>query len=363
MSDERKGLPSASSAQRYALCPGSFMLEHSVQEPDTTGADAQIGNRIHGFLAGDEVTLDETEQHVADFCRIQEIDLVKTVFPFQEGLYITRERRFWAFDDDFQKSWSGKPDVVYHDSTRALVIDYKTGRGAVEPAVGNLQLRALAVLVNNSFGSFSEITVAIIQPLAGEPTTCTYGAGDLVRAGIEINRLMSDIRKPGQPRNPSADACKYCRAKGICPEAQAEVNKLPTLVPRDGLEIVMTHEQIAEFLAKAPLAEAVIESVRGKARRMLEAGHAIPGWKLKPGSVRETIIQPETVFGRFVEAGGTQAQFVGAISITKTKLREAVKVATGRKGKELDAAVEAILDGCTESKQTAPSLVAEKEVA
>jgi hypothetical protein len=96
---------------------------------------------------------------------------------------------------------------------------------------------------------------------------------------------------------------------------------------------------------------------------MLEAGHAIPGWKLKPGSVRETITQPETVFGRFVEVGGTQAQFVGAISITKTKLKDAVKSATGRKGKELDAVVETILDGCTESKQTAPSLVADKEVA
>jgi hypothetical protein len=363
MNDERKGLPSASSAQRYALCPGSFLLEQWGKEPDTTGADAAAGNRIHGFLAGEEVTLDETEQHVADFCRIQEIDLVKTVFPFQKGLNITRERRFWAFDDDFQKSWSGKPDVVYNDGINALVIDYKTGRGAVEPAVGNLQLRALAVLVKNSFGSFSEITVAIIQPLAGEPTTCTYGVDDLSRAEFEINSMMEDIRKPGQPRNPSAEACKYCKAKSVCPEAQAEVNSLPTLVPRDGLEIVMTPEQIAEFLAKAPLAEAVIESVRGKARRMLEAGHAIPGWKLKPGSIRETITQPETVFGRFVEAGGTQAQFVGAISITKTKLKDAVKSATGRKGKELDAVVETILDGCTESKQTAPSLVADKEVA
>lgn len=363
MSDERKGLPSASSAQRYALCPGSFLLEQSVHEPDTAGADAQIGNRIHGSLAGEDVTLDETEQHVAYHCRIQEIELVKTVFPFQKGLNITRERRLWAFDDGFNRSWSGKPDVVYSDGLNALVIDYKTGRGTVEHATGNAQLRALAVLVNASFGPFGEVTVAIIQPLAGEPTTCTYRSEDLSRADYEINRLMSDIRKPGQPRNPSAEACKYCKAKGVCPEAQAEVNNLPTLVPRDGLEIVMTPEQIAEFLAKAPLAEAVIESVRGKARRMLEAGQAIPGWKLKPGSVRETITQPETVFGRFVEAGGTQAQFVGAISITKTKLKDAVRSATGRKGKELDAVVETILDGCTETKQTAPSLVADKEVA
>jgi hypothetical protein len=363
MSDERHGLPSASSAHRYALCPGSFLLEQSVQEPDTAGADAQIGNRIHGFLAGEKINLDDDEAKLAAICFSQEVEIAKAVFPFQERLSITRERRLWAFDDGFNKSWSGKPDVVYNDGLNALVIDYKTGRGTVEHATGNAQLRALAVLVNASCGPFGEITVAIIQPLAGEPTTCTYGVEDLSRAEFEINSMMEDIRKPGQPRNPSAEACKYCKAKGICPEAQAEVNSLPTLVPRDGLEIVMTPEQIAEFLAKAPLAEAVIESVRGKARRMLEAGHAIPGWKLKPGSVRETITQPETVFGRFVEAGGTQAQFVGAISITKTKLKDAVRSATGRKGKELEGLVEAILDGCTESKQTAPSLVADKEVA
>lgn len=363
MSDERRGLPSASSAQRYALCPGSFLLEQFVQEPDTAGADAQIGNRIHGFLAGEKINLDDDEAKLAAICFSQEVEIAKAVFPFQERLSITRERRLWAVDEGLNKAWSGKPDVVYHDGLNALVVDYKTGRGTVEHATGNAQLRALAVLVNQSCGPFGEITVAIIQPLAGEPTTCTYRSEDLSRADYEINRLMADIRKPGQPRNPSAEACKYCRAKGVCPEAQAEVNSLPTLVPRDGLEIVMTPEQIAEFLAKAPLAEAVIESVRGKARRMLEAGHAIPGWKLKPGSFRETITQPETVFGRFVEAGGTQAQFVGAISITKTKLKDAVKAATGRKGKDLDGLVETILDGCTETKQTAPSLVADKEAA
>lgn len=363
MSDERHGLPSASSAHRYALCPGSFLLEQSVQEPDTAGADAQIGNRIHGYLAGEGIALNEEEAKLAINCRLQEVELAKAVFPFQDRLQRMREKRLWEYDADFSRSWSGKPDVVYHDGTRALVIDYKTGRGEVQHATGNVQLRALAVLVNVAYGPFDEVTVAIIQPLAGKPTTCTYGAEDLVRASTEMTRLMDDIRKPGQPRNPSADACKYCKAKEVCPEAQAEVSNLPTLVPRDGLEIVMTPEQIAEFLAKAPLAEAVIESVRGKARRMLEAGHAIPGWKLKPGSIRETITQPETVFGRFVEAGGTQAQFVGAISITKTKLKEAVKSATGRKGKELDAVVETILDGCTETKQTAPSLVADKEAA
>jgi hypothetical protein len=125
----------------------------------------------------------------------------------------------------------------------------------------------------------------------------------------------------------------------------------------------MSPEQIAEFLAKAPLAEAVIEAVRGKARRMIEAGQTVPGWKLKPGATREAITNPELIFARFTSmAQGTQEQFLGTISITKTKLVAAVKTATGKKGKELDGFVEIMLEGCTEAKTTAPSLVQDKEV-
>jgi len=361
MSDERHGLPSASSAHRYALCPGSFLLEQSIQQPDVSGADAQIGNRIHGYLAGEGIALNEEETRIATDCRLQEVELAKAVFPFQENLQRMREKRLWDYDANFNLSWSGKPDVVYHDESRALVIDYKTGRGEVQHATGNVQLRALAVLVNISRGPFTEITVAIIQPLAGEPTTCTYGAKDLIRAESEISQLMIDIRNPGQPRNPSTEACKYCKAKEVCPEARGVVQKLPALVPRDGVEILMTPEQIAEFLEKAPLAEAVIEAVRGKARRMIDAGQTVPGWKLKPGAARESITNPELTFARFMDAGGTQAQFVGAISITKTKLIAAVKSATGKKGQDLAGFVEIMLEGCTETKSTAPSLVKEKE--
>jgi hypothetical protein len=192
---------------------------------------------------------------------------------------------------------------------------------------------------------------------------CTYADDDISKAYDEVNDLMELVQTPGQPRNPSTEACKYCKAKEICPEARGVVEHLPALVPRDGLEIVMSPEQIAEFLEKAPLAEAVIEAVRGKARRMLEAKQEIPGWRLKPGAIRETITNPELAFSRFLDAGGTQAQFVAAITVAKTKFKDAVKAATGKKGRDLDGFVEIMLEGCTEAKATAPSLVQDKEVA
>jgi hypothetical protein len=363
MSDERAALPSASSAGRYFTCPGSFLLEQQVTDPEVSSSDATTGNRIHGRLAGEQIELTDDELSLAVKCTNDEENIVQDVFGIvgSADLLPIRERRFWAYDANLARDWSGKPDVVYRKGSRVLIIDYKTGRGTVEHATGNLQLRALAVLAADHFGDVNEVTVAIIQPLAGPPSRCTYSGEDLDMARFQINELMADVKRPGQPRVPLTDACKYCRAKPICPEARGVVEKLPALVPRDGLEIVMSPEQIAEFLEKAPLAEAVIEAVRGKARRMLEAKQEIPGWKLKPGATRESITNPELAFARFMDAGGTQAQFVQSITVAKTKFKDAVKAATGKKGKDLDGFLEIMLEGCTETKVTAPSLVKEKE--
>lgn len=318
-----------------------------------------MGNRIHGYLAVDKIALTEEEQMIADQCRRQQIELESSLLPVNPLTAV--ERRLWHYDDNLKPRWSGKPDRVSWWGIQAVVIDYKTGRGEVEHASGNIQLRALAVLADQHHGPFQRIVVAIIQPLSGEPTVCTYADKDISKAYDEVNDLMELVQTPGQPRNPSTDACKYCKAKEICPEAQGIVQNLPALVSRNSCEIVMSPEQIAEFLAVAPLAEAVIEAVRGKARRMLEAKQEIPGWKLKPGSIRESITNPELAFARFMDAGGTQAQFVQAITVAKTKFTAAVKAATGKKGRDLDGFVEIMLEGCTETKSTAPSLVKEKE--
>ena len=45
---------------------------------------------------------------------------------------------------------------------------------------------------------------------------------------------------------------------------------------------------------------------------------------------------------------------------SKTKLKDALKAATQTKGKELDAKLSALLDGCTESKAGQPTLTRTK---
>ena len=362
--DERRNLPSASAASRYAACLGSWDLERQVAEVESSG-DAAIGNRIHAALALETVNdLTTDESWIIDRCREQEAELVANTF----GGYETncfREKRLWSLDADGNKLWSGKPDVIYTAEVQGnqwgLIIDYKSGRGAVEDASQNLQLRCLVALLDESWGfTMDRITVAIIQPLAGYPSVASYQHEDIHDAIVESSELMSSVKKLGQPRTPSESACKYCKGKPYCREAR-ELAVAPPLVDApagitpDAIAATLTNQTLAAFLDRAAQAETVIEACRSEAQRRLGEGDTIEGWTLKDGSVRESIIDSEKVASRFLELG-TYDQLTPAISINKTKLKDAVKTATGAKGKELEAKLSALLDGCTESKAGQPTL-------
>lgn len=363
MSDERLGLPSASSASRYAACLGSWQLEKQIAEGAVTN-DATIGNRIHSALAMelvDNLTSDET--WTIDRCREQELELVKATFPeATEEPNVWREKRLWSIDDRGVKLWSGKPDVIYVAGSAGLIIDYKSGRGAVENAAENLQLRCLVALLDENFGfTFDRITVAIVQPLAGPPSVAVYESQDIRNAIAESADLMEQIQKIGHPRTPSESACKYCKGKPFCPEARelavaGPLTNTPEGITPDAIAATLTNQTLAAFLDRSAQAEAVIEACRTEARRRLAEGDTVEGWTLKEGAVRETIKDTETVYLRFIESGGTYEDIMPAITINKTKLKDALKVATETKGKELDAKLTALLDGCIESKASQPTL-------
>jgi hypothetical protein len=361
MSDERNNKPSASSMERYQLCPGSWAAEQGI--PDQTSDDATTGNRIHAWLAGETMTVPLTSDEVdlALKCREQEETILNTVLPYRDE--IVREHRYWMGQDVTGQEWSGKPDVVAIDSLSGdgVVIDYKTGRGEVTSAEGNLQLRALAVLVGIHHG-LTKVTVAIVQPLAGAPTLCEYSFEDLIVARAEVGRIVDRINSPNAPRIPSPDACKYCKAKPYCVEAREQSVALPvTAIPAgttpDAIAATLTSQTLAEFLERAEFAVRVIDACKAEAKRRLEHGDQVPGWTLKPGSERETITDATTVYNRTAALGVNAEAFMSCVSIAKGKLKDAVKAATSEKGKALDARLESILAGCTETKATAPSLV------
>ena len=353
--NERGDLPSASSAARYAACPGSHRA--CIGLPDTASEDAARGDRIHAWLEGmaygtiPPPLSDPEERDLAERCLRQSGKLIRE----HVGVEFERlvEKRLW---DSF-RTWSGKADLVVIDlDGRALVIDFKTGRGDVETAEGNLQLRALAALVAIYY-TVDVVTVAIVQPLAGPPSVCRYETWDLDKAAAEIEEIMAKANATNQPRNPGP-WCKYCRASGTnrCPESKANIRNLCVIEAAGPV----ADRDLPALLNACDAAEVAIMAIRNRAHAELRAGRSIEGWTLKPGRATERITDPELVAGRFSmlhrDAEEARKAFLRTVTIGKGKLEAEVAQATGDKGKALKARMESLLECATETTFAAPSL-------
>src|SRR5215472_3012777 len=103
INDSRENLPSASSFRRYELCAGSFALEAEArrlgQEAHKRSPEADRGDRIHARLAGEQITLDESEETTANFLAERALEQVERIFGRKDIPSIT-ERRLWLDYDE-----------------------------------------------------------------------------------------------------------------------------------------------------------------------------------------------------------------------------------------------------------------------
>ena len=355
MTDERRGVPSASGLERVALCPGSWPLEQQCP-PEEELSFAAEGTLIHSVLAGeipgDALTADQ--QWVVDQCRDLEERVVASFG--MDDAEIEREVRLW-FDDP---AFSGKPDAIYRLGGKILCLDYKSGRGAVPSADGNWQMRALAVLAARHYGA-TEVLVAIIQPRAKESLTiCQYNESSLRQAEQMIAGIVRDSLSTDAPRVPGDKQCRYCRAKSICPEIRNEALSIITpeaLVAGSVTLPALTGEQLAEILPKCDLAEQVIKGAREQAKNLLASGGDIPGYGLKEGASRREIPDAQKAFAALDDII-TPAEFQAVCSVGLSKLEKLYGEKVGLTGGALRNALATRLGDAIQAKPAAaPTLV------
>ncbi len=356
IAEERGGAPSASAMERLGLCAGSHQASSGIKEPESEAA--RSGSRIHGLVAGEQVSAATTEElEMAGRCLTMAESLTQRTFghPVGDCETVSCEERLWSEG----RAFSGKADLVITSGRRGMIVDYKTGRGEVAPPSSNQQLRALAVLVSEHWANeLDMVGVAIVQPLVNNhPEVAWYDLKALASAKSEVYSIVAAAAAPDAKRVAGPVQCKYCPAKSRCPEADREVAEM-TLIP-EGI-MALTAEQMSRKLDACKVAEDVIWAIREEARHRIENGEGIAGWEMKAGNTREIITNPNEVFSRFTNLGGTEGQFMTSVTIAKGKLSDALKDATGAKGKELKDQMERLLVGCVEEKQNAPSLVKTK---
>jgi CRISPR/Cas system-associated exonuclease Cas4 (RecB family) len=324
----------------YAACPGKFQLELTCP-PDEGNAYTEMGNRIHEYLAGEFISLSDDEQAIADKCLEQYKEITTTV-GLDQPTTTSLEKRLW-----YGTKWSGAIDRIDFsaDGRTALIVDWKTGRNPVGQASGNLQARAYAVLVAKNCPTITKIFVAIIQPMAAPYSITEYDEAALRDADDELALIVTRAEDPNAPRVPSPDACKYCRAKSICPEAQGEVKQLAEVasspVP------ALSNDQIADFLEKSAVVEAFIDSLKSEAKKRLQDGQKITGYKLMPGRISRSIDDPMVAFERL---GLDPDQFLTACKVSIPSIEKVFASTRQLKAKEAKAEVESLLGDCVQTK-------------
>ena len=351
--DGRLGLPSASKAERWTNCVGSVQLEELI--PDTeTGPEAKRGDRIHFALAdgkvndlphADEVEcaelLQEMEKKAVEAFRIEVKAVDET---FTGKLTASREQRL-VLKRGETPLMTGKPDLVLwtEDSIvkRGLIVDYKTGMGIV-PTEKSHQLRVLAFLAADEYG-LDEVYVTILQP--NNPIVLQKMTRSEIRLERERALLALDRISDKSATRLVGPWCQYCKATGICPEAQEATKTLTTTT-----SAVIEISQIPKLLEVCTLAESVIENVRKRAREILDAGGEIPGWKLI-NSKRRSITSSASAYHLIKEAFGEEVA-MGSSTVSLTEATRSLASKAGLKEKEAKAKIESVLADIIEMKNS-----------
>lgn len=367
-SDPRKGLPSASSLYRLRNCPGSYRMEREAiarnLTPPDGGEAAASGTRIHKWLEtespDDWSALDYAEQQTAALCHSQAQRLMAD-FEARHGAitWIGREKRLAinAFGivldaaSSLNRIGSGQADLIAQAGDNLLVLDYKTGRGDVTPADANDQLRGLAALCSHINHSGS-ITVAIVAPLAGQPTIAVFDREALRAAKAWLVRKWLDA--PHDTRTEAGDWCQYCPARLIC-RAYADHNA-QTLAPltQDGLPADKAKEALfarayetdtatlAEMGERVRMLEWGAAAIKSAIRKRLEEGGTgaeelrAAGWSLKEEGGTREITDPDKAAQLLAPLlagaeGGATAAIMRAAKLSAATLTEELHKASGKK--------------------------------
>ena len=378
ITDERGAMPSASRMTRIFNCPASFKL-NLMETPETSDA-AKEGTLLHRIM---EITytLQKTAEEQAELDKlngaltpdqeqailIAENELEKTN-AFADGWQRYTEQRLWSHSN----LYSGQSDMlaISPDGFSAVIIDYKFGRGEVEPAERNYQLAALAVLAADNYG-VENVRAMIIQPRALDKTKriteCVYSKADIDTARDAINAACKEAIENAQPRQKCGYWCNYCPSAYRCKAAQEEIAKQYTLAVSTPTLAIGKHNAVDMF-EKATVVKKLCDDILKRVKEWVLANpdHGTE-LVLTEGARRAKVGNAAQVFEAVESVGITPAEFVGVCDVGLTKLltlyhdkRKSANEKQTKKASDLEVKQLLADKGLLSFTQNAPTLALEK---
>jgi len=363
MSDERRGLPSASSMHRLSQCPGSHALitelEHQGRFLEGPEPLRDAGTRIHAYLAArisepdpgaDELArrynLSAADRKTAEGCEELRDALIRG-WGGGEGETIV-EWRLW-YPNRWIPKFSGQPDFVLVDlrSNRALVVDYKTGRKEQQPVADNLQLRALAVLLKANRKNLTEISGAIIEPWVNwELEQVRYNERDLEDARGDIEHIVDESIFKAE-RRIAGPHCQFCAARTWCQQARDYVDATYKLGVKEIAELPLG-ERGSKIVEHIKTARSILDQMEAAYKQVLIANpDALGEHHLHEGKLMQSVSDIAVAKERLRNVGFSDADFDECATYWVSRLREKFTLVT----KQHQAQFFLLMNGLVEEKR------------
>jgi hypothetical protein len=244
---------------------------------EPAGEAAAIGTAIHELseiiLSGKEVPAGTDPDHIA---------MAQGYADFVNTLVANPRKKLIEVNLDeglksLHPALGGTADAVLVDGDHLHVVDLKTGRVAVD-AEDNKQLLTYALGAMRQFKAPERIicTMHIYQPRVGH-SQWTVSGNYLNLHGKRLKEAAELALSSDAPTSPSPDACRYCKAKTICPSMREKVQE----AARSDFKPDMT--VTPEMLDNASLVAAWADAVQSAAKAQIIDGKAITGWAMRAG--------------------------------------------------------------------------------
>ena len=347
---------SASNLHRAAACPGSTSLPWFGSESNEA---ASRGTSIHKFLEtalnkGRDEALRTCDPEVLDACEVIDLDDLpagdpknwhaEVAFAYNWKTEVARIigvgiGRNYGKLDEFEIAGCADVIRVVDDGDgigkTVTVYDYKTGRGHVDPAEANWQLRLLGVAAASAYGAL-EADVGVIRLIDDTPrfNHAHYDTLDLAVARKQIRKVMEEAKKAEAdvaagktPKLSTGAHCDYCPAIMSCKAVTgivAAVAKNPAEYILD--PVTLTPEQAGLAWVKIDIA---IEGLKMAKKNLEQIAMSIPlplpnGKVIASVETKRETITPDVTEAVMTELYGNEAASE-AIEIKKSTSRTLLK--------------------------------------
>ena len=362
----------ASELQRAYYCPTSPHRQARVPESES-GPEAVEGTMLHSAVArvyqdNDYSGLNPEQAQAVMKC----VEFIREIEGFGGVGFETSYFLFECMTAVKIIDMEVTPDVdIYHNAKHVSIIDFKFGRLPIPwPADKDMQLLTYSLAVHNFQNNPTypfRVDVYRFHPRFPYDKSRHYVSyqGDReywqrwenVIKNVIAGCTTYAVAIPGEAQ------CRYCRAKGICPEFQAwsvpaPIPTVPITFTKDFTPATLAN--VLEWKDRIALINRMWSDAEALAKRAIEAGTPVPGWELKPGNMVRKIANTRDARYRLSKRL-SHDQIDDCCEFKLKALEKIFQDEYQSSAKRANEMLSLILDGLIETKQNAPSLVRKDE--